>query len=235
MSGVASRTPGNPWIIAVYVVSLISGTWALNYLTTTVVLPPHLAGGGQWQFLTNLSLVFTLIVNFIGLVSHATRSAALFNLKNSLHPVALVLESVVTSVYWPLKLFFLHLLVKDPKAKSIPLFVDICLHLLPVLSLLLDYFLFMPKWTISNKTALTTCVVLTTLYWFWLKKMVDFENGGEYPYAFLNLGNEIATGFVFQIVGLVGYASFLFIKRLYDITVHPEIERAEAAKLKKSL
>lgn len=235
MASVASRTPGNPWISTVYAISLVSGTWALHYLVTTVVLPPHLAGGGQWQFLTNLSLVFTLLVNLIGFVSHATKSAALFNLKNTLHPIALVLECVVTSVYWPLKIFFLHLLVKDPTKSGIPLFVDMCLHLVPVVSLLVDYFFFMPKWTISNRTAFTACLVLTSLYWLWLKQMVDFENGGEYPYAFLNAGNEIVTGAIFQVVGLIGYASFLFIKRLYDITVHPGVEQAEQAKLKKQI
>ncbi|SGZ54628.1 CIC11C00000002158 [Sungouiella intermedia] len=230
-----SRAPGNPVITAISASAFASGTWALNYLVSRVDLPPHLAGGGHWQFLTNLSLLFTLVVLFIGVIAHITKSASLFNLKNNLHPIALVLECVVTTVYWPLKLFFLHLLVKDPTRKMIPLVVDLCLHLVPVVSLLVDYIFFMPKWTITNWTALATCLVLTTLYWVLLKQLVDFENGGEYPYMFLNVDNEATRMLIFQVVGLVGFASFLFFKKVYDLVVHPEVEKIEETKLKKNL
>lgn len=225
-----SRTPGHPVITAISSISLALGTWALCYLLLYIDLPPHLAGGGHWQFLTNLSLVFTLVVFLLGVVAHITKSAALFNLKNALHPIALALESVVTLVYWPLKLFFLHLLVKDPTRKMIPLAVDMCLHLLPVVSLLVDYIYFMPKWTITNWTALAACLVLTTLYWFLLKTLVDFENGGEYPYTFLNVDDEITRIAIFQVVGLVGFSSFLFFKKVYDLIVHPEEDPAEMKK-----
>lgn len=235
MAFTVSRTPGNRVITVINAVSFGLGAWALRYLVREVDLPPHLEGGGQWQFLTNLSLLFTLIVFFVGFVAHVTKSPTLFNLKNALHPIALVLECVVTTVYWPLKLFFLHLLVKDPTSKMIPLYVDLCLHLLPMISLLMDYLFFMPKWTITNKTALTTCVVLSSLYWFWLKQLVDFENGGEYPYSFLNVEHEVTRIFIFQIVCFVGFASFLFFKKVYDIIVHPESEDAEQYELKKSL
>lgn len=235
MAQLVSRTPGNPVITIVYAVSFGLGAWALQYLVNQVDLPPHLEGGGHWQFLTNLSLAFTLLVFFIGFVSHVTKSPTLFVLKNNLHPIALVLECVVTTVYWPLKLFFLHLLVKDPTRKMIPLFVDLCLHLFPVLSLLVDYFFFMPKWTISNQSALVACVVLTSLYWFLLKMLVDFENGGEYPYTFLNVEGDITRIAIFQVVGLVGFAFFLFFRSLYDIAVHPEVEAEAERDLKKKL
>lgn len=219
-------------IATIDVLAIVSGVWALAYLVHKVELPPHLVGGGHWQFLTNLSLLFTLVVLGLGFVSHVTRSAALFTLKNTLHPIALVLECVVTSVYWPLRIFFILMLVKDPTRKMIPMTVDLCLHLVPFASLMVDYLLFMPKWTIGNRNALIACLLLASMYWVHLKCMVDFENGGEYPYNFLNGDNEWVRIAIFQVVGLVGYGSFLICRRIYDLIVHPEIEDIEAEKLK---
>lgn len=228
-----NRLPGHPVITIITALSFVLGTWALRYLIAHTELPPHLEAGGHWQFLTTLSLLFTLVVFFVGVMAHITKSSALFHLKNCMHPIALALECVVTMVYWPLKLFFLHLLVKDPARKMVPLVVDMCLHLLPVVSLLVDYIFFMPKWTITNWTALGACLVLTTLYWFWLKQLVDFENGGEYPYMFLNVDNEVTRIAIFQMVGFAGFASFLFFKLVHDLIVHPEVE--EPDKLKKEI
>lgn len=228
------RTVGNPVIAGILSVSLVLGAYALFYLLHHVELPDHLVGGGQWQFLTNLSLLYTLIVFAIGIAAHVLRSPTLFNLKNKLHPVALVLECVVTAVYWPLRLLLVHLLVKDPKRVFIPMHIDLCLHLLPVVTLLIDFLVFLPRWTIATESSLAACVVLTSLYWFWLKQVVDFDNGGEYPYLFLNTDTEQTRVLIFAMVGLVGFALFLFCKKLYDIVVHPEVEQAAEVEMKKA-
>lgn len=216
---------GNPVITAILSVSFVLGAYALAHLVNHVELPGHLSGAGQWQFLTNLSLLYTLVVYAVGITAHVAKSPTLFRLKNNLHPVALVLECVVTLVYWPLRLVLIHMLVKDPTRKFIPLHVDICLHLVPVVTLLVDYLVFMPKWTVAPETSLGFCFLLTGLYWFWLKQLIDFENGGEYPYAFLNTPSDLSRALIFAMVGLVGFALYMFFKKLHDVVVHPELDQ----------
>lgn len=222
-----ARTVGNPLVIAINAVSLALGSYALYYLSVIVVLPPHLAGAGQWQFLTNLSLLYTLFVFLVGLVAHVTKSPALFRLKNNLHPIALALESVVTLVYWPLRLMFVHILVKDPTAKFIPIFIDLCLHAMPAAALLVDFFVFMPKWTLSPQKSFAACVVISLVYWVWLKYLIDFQNGGEYPYMFLNFGGDATRLLIFVAVGLLGWVSFMVLRMLYDLVVAAEKVRKE--------
>lgn len=228
------REVGNSTVIGIYGAALALGAFAISHTFSHIELPPHLIGAGHWQFLTNLSLAFSLVVFAIGLASHLAKSPTLFNLKNSLHPIAFVLESVVTLTYWPLRIFLIKLLVKDPTRKMVPIFVDMCLHLFPVLALSVDYFFFMPRWTITSENAFASCFILTLLYWFYLKQVIDFENGGEYPYMFLNTDTEAQRILIFGMIGLVGFAMFLFSKKVYDIIVHPEIEQVELEKLKKT-
>lgn len=221
------RTVGNPVIAAIDIGSLALGSYALNHLFNKTKLPPHLEGGGHFQFLTNLSLIFSLVVFGLGALAHLSKSVPLYNLKNSLHPIALVLETIVTSVYWPLRLFFIQHLVKDPNREFIPVFIDLCLHLMPVTALLIDYFVFMPRWTITTRNALSSIFVLTSLYWLLLKKLIDFENGGEYPYAFLNVKDDHTRAVIFAIVGSLGFVFFLIIKKLFDLVVGLESEHVK--------
>lgn len=211
-----TRTVGNSYAIVLDTVSLAIGIYgAYDILYSGRVLPDHLVDAGHWQFLTNLSLAYSLVVFALGLVAHVTRSQFLFRLKNNLHPIALALEAVVAVVYWPLRLFFLKLLVKDPSKILIPMLTDLSIHLMPVTSLLIDYLAFMPSWTLSRSAAFGACGILSTGYWFWLHHLIDFENGGEYPYAFLNHPSLYARIVIFGIVGLTGFSLYLFMSNVY--------------------
>lgn len=134
-----------------------------------------------------------------------------------MHPIALALESVVTTVYWPLRLFFLPLLVKDPTRKMIPMHVDVCVHLVPVVFLLADYLVFMPRWEVTTLNAFGACSILTTAYWWWLKHVIDFEKGAEYPYNFLNGDSEAMRIVIFAAVSLVGFSLFLICRAVYAV------------------
>ena len=212
------RVVGNPVIIAIDVVSVDVGLYGVvNVLK--LELSEDLQNAGHFQFLTNLSLIYTVGVFIIGLVGHLTRSSFLFDLKNNLHPVALALESIVAIVYWPLRLFWLELLTKNPENFSLALSVDLSIHLMPVVSLLIDYLVFMPRWTIRNNTALGLITFLTTAYWFLLKYLVDTENGGRYPYAFMDMESDGLRMVVFGVVGVVAFLQFLFMRSIYDFIV----------------
>lgn len=223
---ITMRELGNKYILAIDFVSVCIGTYGIIKVTN-LQLPAHLEAGGPWQFLTNLSLAYSLVVFIVGFLAHLIKCKRLYAVKNYLHPIALALETIVAGIYWPLRLFFLHLLAKDPSKFNLPLRVDLSIHLMPVVSLLIDYLVFMPKWTLSAVGAFFNCFILTTGYWFLLKSLVDFDNGGEYPYVFLNVENERLRMTIFSTVGIVAFVQFLVMRALYDrlLTAAKEEER----------
>lgn len=226
-----ARTVGNVGSALVNAIALGFGSYGFYYTVKYIELPPYLATAGRWQFLTNLSLAISLVVFALGAVGHAIESPKLFSIKNAIHPIALVLELVVTIVYWPLRLVFIHLLVSDPSRKFIPMFVDICLHLVPGVALVTDFFCFMPRLTVNNRDSFIICMLLTFMYWAWLKRLIDVKNGGQYPYNFLNVDTELKRAVIFVTIGVAGYGAFLLLKRLYDIMV--DIEADEFLERKK--
>lgn len=218
------RTVGNKVVIYLNACALATSAYAFWWTFTKLTLPLHLAGGGHWQFLTNLSLLFADIVFALGIAAHLLRLPVLFQLRNSFHPVALTLEMVVTAVYWPLRLFFILKLTKLPREKYVPLVVDMFLHLVPVVALLVDYIFFMPPYEVTTEAAFGFCILLTTLYWFLLKVLIDFEQGGEYPYMFLNVDTELQRVGIFGIVGLIGFAMFVIVRRIHNVFVGKDKE-----------
>lgn len=210
------RIVGNKRALAVSTASLAIGVYGLARNVTST-LPEPLAKGGHWQFLTNLSLVYLLVVFVVGVAAHATGSQRLFDIKNTLHPIGMALEFVVAVVYWPLRLFFMHLLASDPLKFNLPLLTDLCIHLMPVVSLMIDYLVYMPPWLLLNLTALALMAGLTMGYWSLLKYLI--EEDGYYPYAFLNVDTEAQRMVMFVAVGLVAFGSFLAMKMLYGVVV----------------
>lgn len=221
------RTVGNPIIAGIDLASLTIGTYGICMIIWKTPLPEYFIEAGHWQFLTNLSLAYSLMLFFIGFIAHVTRSTWLYTIKNTLHPIGLALECVVTVIYWPLRLFFLSLLTEDPGSFKLPLTIDLAIHLMPMVSLLIDYLVFMPQWTIKTSTALSIVVALTVLYWYLLEFLVDIENGAKYPYAFLN-GDKSHRMVAFAVVGLVAFVQFLFLRKIYDwiVITTQEIEAA---------
>lgn len=223
------RYLGNKYILAIDFFSVCVGVYGMISVTE-LALPTHLAAGGPWQFLTNLSLAYSLVVFCVGFVAHLTKSERLYAVKNYLHPIGLALETIVAGIYWPLRLFFLHLLTKNPREFNLPLRVDLSIHLMPVVSLLIDYLIFMPKWSLSAVGAFFNCSILTTGYWFLLKRLVDIENGGEYPYVFLNVENERLRMMIFSTVGIVAFVQFLLMRALYDWLIQTAKEEVKKKK-----
>ena len=208
------RSVGNRAALVVDLASLAIGGWGL-WTNIHYELPHHLADAGHWQFLTNISLAYSLLVFALGFLAHALYSQPIFSLKNSLHPIALTMEMIVASVYWPLRLLFLHLLVDDVSRFTFPVQVDLAIHLFPVVALAADYILFMPPWTITTRSALLGCAGITVAYWFHLARLIDMSKGAMYPYQFLNVEDDTVRGSIFVIVGLVGFLMFLVARQLH--------------------
>lgn len=213
------RTVGNPIITLIDFLSIVIGVYGFHGTILTLPLPPHLVDAGHWQFLTNLSLVYSLAVFVVGFIAHISKSEKLFKLKNNLHPIGLALESIVTMVYWPLRLFWLGLLVEDTSVYPIPMPADLSIHLMPVVSLLIDYLVFMPRWTIRTRTAFGMCCALTLAYWCLLEYLVDIENGSSYPYAFLNVPHNGLRALIFAVVGGSAFLQFLLMSKIYTVFI----------------
>ncbi|EGW31899.1 uncharacterized protein SPAPADRAFT_60992 [Spathaspora passalidarum NRRL Y-27907] len=213
------REVGNPVIAFIDGISLAIGFYGIYTNIMTVELPEYLAGAGHWQFLTNLSLVYSLVVFGLGFVAHITHNNILFGIKNNIHPIGLALETIVAVIYWPLRLFFMNLLTSAPENFCISLSTDLAIHLMPVVSLLIDYLVFMPKWTIKTSSALGLLVFLTSVYWCLLKSLIDIEKGAKYPYAFLDVESEVERAAIFGVVTLVAFLQFLFLRKVYDFIV----------------
>lgn len=218
------RELGNTRAIILQVISLGIGTLGLSYLGK-VKLSPGLVDAGHWQFLTNLSLVFLMMIFVLGLISHITRDHTIYRWKNTLHVFCFVVVAMVSLIYWPLRLFFLELLVKDVTKFSTPVVMDLSVHLMPALSLGLDYFLFMPNWTTPASTVFIGCLCITFSYWAWLLYLIDFDNGGTFPYMFLNVDSALVRSYIFVVVGLCAFGVFLVMRYLYNRFIDIEVKQ----------
>lgn len=72
---------------------------------------------------------------------------------------------------------------------------DVSLHLLPMVFLLLDFFLLSPPSTHTPISASLTAGSIATGYWFWLEQTREWY--GWYPYPFLNALSGTARLLVF--------------------------------------
>ncbi|CDK27110.1 unnamed protein product [Kuraishia capsulata CBS 1993] len=205
-----NRSLDNPYAFLLQCVNLLVGSRAMLAIST-IRLPPGLAKAGHWVFLTNLSLFITVAYNVLTIVTYASRSTKLFELHRYLHLIATVLELTVSTVYWPLRLWFLHLIAA--KGVGIPMSLDLSIHAMPALTLLLDFYLFLPNWNISKRNALALVTTLAYSYWFWL--YIKMDETSIYPYPFLN----VSTGkraVIFVVVALVAFTHFLIHRLIHS-------------------
>ena len=192
---------------------------------TQLVLPPILSQAGHKQFLTNLSLVVTLISNSLNIInwfvqrSHPNNFQFVFNYvcRHFILPIALTLETIVPVIYWPLRLFAQTLIMQDvPRDKPYPLSIstDLSIHLFPFLFLLSDHYLsgFGSKFEISNTKAWVIVSSLGLCYFKYLSFLIDPSKGQAYPYPFLDVEEPMKT-IIFIVVSTVSWIFFI----LYQI------------------
>lgn len=141
--------------------------------TMSLPLPDKLAKGGNYQFLTNISL-FVTIVFFVMKWIYGIKRLGLF------YRTIFDIEFLVTTTYWTLILFFPDLLNSDSFAVSLSL--DLKIHFLPY-ALLLLLARDSPKCDLKRNIVFT--VGFIGVYWAGLEVFVQ-TTGSIYPYPFLN-------------------------------------------------
>ncbi|VEU20395.1 DEKNAAC101304 [Brettanomyces naardenensis] len=205
------RKAGNPFALSLGWIFLVQGAHTL-YALDSIPLPPELAKGGHQQFLTNLSFVFTLLYFGINVLYHLLQFEGLATLKMFMGAIATSAEFIVSSVYWGLRFFATDLIIVDNQV--IPLPLDLLLHLAPIASLYVDYFLFQNRWEISDSTGLGIMMLLTLAYWKWLEHLIGLD--GNYPYPFLNVDVQ-TRAVIFVAVGLTAFGGFLACKYMHPV------------------
>lgn len=197
---------------------LCTSTWGL-WRATEVRLPASLAGAGHRQFLTILAVVATIITNVANLGALAAGGARARRAARQVAlPVALVVETVVAVVYWPLRLFALPLImhdVKDGSRMPLAVSVDCAVHLAPVVLLGADYALVEQRpFEMSLGRAWVVVTALGLGYRRYLETMVDRAGGAAYPYPFLAVAEPYQSG-IFVVVTTAAWAVFWGYKRVH--------------------
>ncbi|CCF58646.1 hypothetical protein KAFR_0F00490 [Kazachstania africana CBS 2517] len=213
---------------------LLITSWGLKW-ATTIILPPSLSKAGHKQFLTNISVIVTMANNVINIlnwfIQRFSQSVELshrfdFISRHLTLPIALVLESIVPVVYWPLRLFALKLIMQNvPEHISpIPIPVDISIHLVPIVFLLGDHYLSGSglKFKISNFKAWLLVTLLGAAYYKYLQVLIDPSRGQVYPYPFLDV-NEPYRSVIFVIVSSVGWGFYTLYQNFPPKALKPYI------------
>ncbi|AJU18975.1 hypothetical protein H817_YJM1419H00203 [Saccharomyces cerevisiae YJM1419] len=205
---------------------LLTSTWGF-VRATSVVLPPSLSKAGHKQFLTIISIIATIINNAVNISNYYIQRNNKMNLETkkksdfiSRHvtlPVSLVLESIVATVYWPLRLFFVNLImhgVESTAKTPFPMTVDMAIHLYPILYLLADHYLSGSgtKFKLSNKNAWLIVTSLAFSYFQYLAFLIDAGQGQAYPYPFLDV-NEPYKSIIFVVVATITWAYYVFYQK----------------------
>ncbi|KAK0205386.1 FAR-17a/AIG1-like protein [Desarmillaria ectypa] len=174
-------------------------TWAHSRLGTSPIdIVVETQYGSHYQFLTILGLVASLCTMGVALLVDLFPSIpALRSLKRAMLMVCMPVEAVVVSVYWTLLLLFPSLILQkyvpaEPTSSHdalplarIPLPLDLAMHVVPGLSLVLDFLVFEKKYS-QEHIKLAVPVVLTCggMYSSWAERNAKL-NGGIFPYPFL--------------------------------------------------
>lgn len=208
--------------LVINVVSLITSSFGLHQCAL-IVLPPTLSQAGHKQFLTNLSVAATILNNVANIANYFIQrnkntktkygSESDFISRHVTLPLALVLESIVATVYWPLRLFAMELIVQDAPARGaspIPVKVDLSIHLFPIVFLLCDHYLSGSgcKFQLSRLHSWLVITALGLGYNRFLNHLIDPTSIQKYPYPFLNV-DEPLKSVIFVAVTSVSWLYFL--------------------------
>lgn len=176
------QTMSTPWRV-IYTSVCLSGL----YETASLPLPPHLAAGGPWQFLTNVSLLITCAVATlriaVDILWHKRAGYSQFNRLIKLAMLACVhLEFVVTGAYWFMIMAFPSLLNGD--SFDVSWLLDFKIHLFPYVFLLADtlYHGYYDRYSIVVTEA------FLAVYWTAIEVHMWVHRDQEilFPYPFLN-------------------------------------------------
>ncbi|KAH7588923.1 FAR-17a/AIG1-like protein [Nakaseomyces glabratus] len=220
--------------LAINVLCLSTSYWGYKW-STQIQLPPTLEKAGHKQFFTNISLMATMVSNVASILnwciqrmvgpSKAREDKPFFaNLselvsRHIILPQALVLETVVPLIYWPLRLFAIKLIMQgvadgELSGPLIPISVDIAIHALPFIFIFSDHYLsgYGARFRLSNTTAWFIIVATAMSYYKFLQLIIDPTTGQTYPYPFLDVP-EPYKSVIFVITATIAWIFYALYQR----------------------
>ncbi|KAF7304802.1 MFS general substrate transporter [Mycena kentingensis (nom. inval.)] len=97
----------------------------------------------------------------------------------------------------------------------VPLPTDICLHAIPCLSLLADFFLFERKYGRMSMTTVAPILSLLCTAWYgwWVERCASFN--GHFPYPFLTMNPFEIRVRIYGGAGIMAYGTFYALNALH--------------------
>ncbi|KAM0788471.1 hypothetical protein ACM66B_001604 [Microbotryomycetes sp. NB124-2] len=140
--------------------------------------------GGQWSFLTVLSLAVSTMTFTSAVLKDFLPSFKLFDtLKTGLSVLAVPVEGLVSVLYWSMQFYDPRLLTPPGTMFRIPLFLDISIHALPALFLWIDFLAFSPRMS-KRVNPLLISAVGALAYTTWMEYAA--KQNKHFPYPFLD-------------------------------------------------
>ncbi|SDA03965.1 BZ3501_MvSof-1269-A2-R1_Chr3-2g05787 [Microbotryum saponariae] len=211
-SSVPETTPRTPLSVGLHLVGLAILSNAFRLLWTPSPVKEYMDGqfGGQWNFLTVLSLAVSWLTFAVAVLKDALPSVRLFDrLKTTLMIVAVPVEGLVSLLYWGMQVgcppptsilprarvltltlirankqfYDPSLLTPQGTIFKIPLFLDISIHAFPALLLWTDFLVFSPPMS-KKANPLLISTVATMGYTTWME--YTSHHNQWFPYPFLS-------------------------------------------------
>lgn len=90
-------------------------------------------------------------------------------------------ETLVSSLYWPIKLYNPDLLAPPEQMAGFPLSADFSMHLLPTVLMLIETFVFSEAIETSNSKASLVYAAYAIGYYFWTERNARLNSWYPYP------------------------------------------------------
>ncbi|KAA1113275.1 hypothetical protein PGT21_027073 [Puccinia graminis f. sp. tritici] len=154
--------------------------------------------GGRTHFLTMWGLFFATVTFVLNIMMAIFRkNSRLRDLRKLTLAIGLPLESVITTLYWPIIILNPNMMMLSELELVIPLSVDLALHLYPAVLLWIDYLVFSDRFADSSSRKITLTkdihlsilqltLLLTLAYVSRIELLCYFNSDIPLPYPFLN-------------------------------------------------
>lgn len=180
--------------------------------------------------LTILTLTVAYIQFFVALLSDFTRSKPLKALKRALLLIAAPCETLVSTLYWPIRFYDASLLAPPELIALFPLTADMSMHAIPTVLCLIEMFVFSEAIETSNVRAGLVYAAYATGYFFWTERNARLNGWFAYPmFDIMSREQRVAT---FVGATSVAFVVFLVLKRVYA-SIHGRPMRTMKRKLRK--
>ncbi|KAH7889316.1 FAR-17a/AIG1-like protein [Phlebopus sp. FC_14] len=188
--------------------------------------------GGHAQFLTMQGLAGSWFYMILSIICdlYPSLKTRLQDVKRVLLMIALPLAFVVTSIYWSLYIFFPTLILRPeeptgseptssstaPKLMRIPLHIDLSVHAVPLITLLVDFFLFERKF--APRQTRMTAPAIVFVYGIWYASFVEYCSrfNGTFPYPFLTVNPFGVRVVIYTVVAGLALASLRLLNALHS-------------------